>query len=126
MTDSEDETNLAMIPGTTESDIIVTLYKNPDRGFQPAEIADTLDISINTAAKRLTQLLEKGDVDKTEGQYHALDREDIRRYVASHDQLIRMFEQFEKNPKGDGTINDIDEEKIESELERLEASLDQE
>jgi len=54
--------------------------------------------------------------------YHALDhREDLRRYVASLDQLERIFE--DKEYVGNPT-EDVDEDELDAEIDELEAELD--
>lgn len=85
--------DVTLTPGTTKSDIVMYLYQHPELGFRPAEIRDALDIPRGTVTTTLKRLNEDGYVGKTEdGYYHALShREDLHRYVASHEQLTRMF-----------------------------------
>lgn len=80
-------------PGTTKSAIVEYLYQNSEWGYSPAEIKDTLDIPRGTATTTLKRLYDEGYLGKTEdGYYHALaDREGVRRYVSSLDQVSRMF-----------------------------------
>ncbi|WMT10258.1 MarR family transcriptional regulator (plasmid) [Natrinema thermotolerans] len=82
-------------PGTTKSDVVAFLYRNPEPGYKPSEVAEHLDISHGTAATTLKCLYEARHIGKTgDGCYHALEhREDLRRYVASLDQLKQMFSQ---------------------------------
>jgi len=80
-------------PGTTKSDIVEHLYQNPEWGYSPTEIKDALDIPRGTATTTLKRLSDEGFIGKTDdGYYHALaEREDVRRYVSSLDQVNRMF-----------------------------------
>lgn len=80
-------------PGTTRSAIVAFLYRNPEFGFRPAEIKEALDIPRGTATTTLTRLHDEGYLGKTpDSYYYALDdHEGVRRYVASLDQLERMF-----------------------------------
>jgi DNA-binding MarR family transcriptional regulator len=80
-------------PETTKSDVVAYLYHNPEWGYSPQEIKEALDIPRGTATTTLKRLYDVGYVGKTEdGYYHALsEREDVRRYVSSLDQVQRMF-----------------------------------
>jgi DNA-binding MarR family transcriptional regulator len=86
--------DIDLTPGTTRSDAVVFLYQRPNLGWRPAEVRDALDIPRGTATTTLGRLYEDGYVGKTDdGYYYALDhREELRRYVASLDQLHRMFD----------------------------------
>lgn len=85
--------DVTLTPGTTKSDIVMYLYQHPELGFRPAEIRDTLDVPRGTVTTTLKRLYEDDYVGKTEdGYYYALShREDLHRYVASHEQLTRLF-----------------------------------
>lgn len=80
-------------PGTTKADIVAYLYQNPEWGYSPQDIKEALDIPRGTATTTLKRLSDDGYLGKTEdGYYYALDeREDLRRYVASLEQVHRMF-----------------------------------
>lgn len=93
--------DLDLKPGTKKSDIIVHLYRNQDVGYRPSEVSEELGIIRNTAKGTLKRLYDNGHLGKTtDGYYHALpSREDLRRYVASVDQLEKMYER----------TNDLDE-----------------
>lgn len=85
--------DLTLRPGTTKSQIVAYLYQNPEWGYSPQEIKESLNIPRGTATTTLKRLYDDGYVGKTDdGYYHALsDREDIRRYVANLNQVDRMF-----------------------------------
>jgi DNA-binding MarR family transcriptional regulator len=122
--------DIALRPGTTKSDIVAYLYRNPEWGYSPQEITETLDIPRGTATTTLKRLYDDGYVGKTEdGYYHALsDRKDVRRYVSSLDQAHRMFghhrdadatpEEPEKRIGEDRT-----DEELDAELAELEADV---
>lgn len=80
-------------PGTTKSDIVAHLYRNPEWGYSPQEIKEILDIPRGTATTTLKRLYDEDVLGKTDdGYYYARDeREDVRRYVSSLDQVHRMF-----------------------------------
>ncbi|GAD53415.1 hypothetical protein MBEHAL_2175 [Halarchaeum acidiphilum MH1-52-1] len=82
-------------PGTTKSDIVAYLYRNPEWGYSPQDLTEALDIPRGTATTTLKRLYDDDYVGKTDdGYYHALhERDDIRRYVSSLDQVHRMFGQ---------------------------------
>ncbi|GAB7020953.1 MarR family transcriptional regulator [Halostagnicola bangensis] len=84
---------LTLRPGTTKSDIVAYLYQNPEWGYSPQDLKEALDIPRGTATTTLKRLYDDGYIGKTDdGYYHALsDREDIRRYVSSLDQVHRLF-----------------------------------
>ncbi|MFC6875226.1 helix-turn-helix domain-containing protein [Halobellus marinus] len=115
-------------PDTTKSDIVVYLYENPEWGYSPQEIKETLDIPRGTATTTLKRLYDDGYIGKTaDGYYHALsERKDLHRYVSSLDQVHRMFghhrdpdttpEEPEKQLGEDRT-----DEELEAELTALEA-----
>ena len=85
--------DIDLTPGTTRSDIVAFLYSNPEYGYTSSEISHHLDIShgiVMTALKRLQNAGYIGKID--DSYYHALERQEIlRRYVASLDQLDRLF-----------------------------------
>ena len=85
--------DVTLTPGTTKSDIVMYLYQHPELGFRPAEIREALDVPRGTVTTTLKRLYEDDYVGKTEdGYYYALSRrDDLHRYVASHEQLTRMF-----------------------------------
>lgn len=87
------DSELALRPGTTKSDIVEYLYENPEWGYSPQDITEVLDIPRGTATTTLKRLYDDDYIGKTDdGYYHALsEREDIRRYVSSVDQVHRMF-----------------------------------
>lgn len=119
--------DLSLRPGTTKSDIVAYLYRNPEWGYSPQEVTESLEIPRGTATTTLKRLYDDGYVGKTDdGYYHALDeRTDVRRYVSSLDQVDRMFgrhrnadvtpEEPEKRI-GEGRTD----EEFETELEELE------
>ena len=87
------DSDLTLRPRTTKSQIVAYLYRNPEWGYSPQEIKESLNIPRGTATTTLKRLYDDGYVGKTDdGYYHALsDREDIRRYVANLNQVDRMF-----------------------------------
>jgi DNA-binding MarR family transcriptional regulator len=120
-----------LTPGTTKSDIVAFLYNNPEYGYKPSELREHLDVPHGTATTTLKRLHEAGYIGKTEDSYyHALEqRERLRRYVASLDQLDRMF--TPPTDKGQPSASDtesapperIDDAEIERELAELEDEL---
>jgi len=122
---------LDLRPGTTKSDIVAYLYRNPEWGYSPQEIKEALDIPRGTATTTLKRLYDDDYVGKTDdGYYHALsDRDDIRRYVSSLDQVHRMFGHHRD---GDVTPEEPDkligesrtDEELEAELDTLEGGID--
>lgn len=119
--------DIELTPGTTKSDIVVFLYRNSEYGFRPTEISDRLDIPAGTATATLSRLYADGLVGKTaDGHYHALDdRDDVRRYAASHEQLHRLFghHRTEDDPSA-GAPQSVPDEDLAEELESLDAALD--
>ena len=121
------DSELDLRPGTTKSEIVAYLYRNPKWGYSPQDIKETLDIPRGTATTTLKRLYDDNYLGKTDdGYYHALDeREDVRRYVSSLTQAHRMFghhrdsdmalEEPEKQIGADRT-----DEELEAELEELE------
>ncbi|MFC3960049.1 winged helix-turn-helix domain-containing protein [Halovivax cerinus] len=87
------DAELTLRPGTTKSDIVAYLYHNPEWGYSPQDLTDALDIPRGTATTTLKRLYEDDYVGKTDdGYYYALgEREDIRQYVSSLDQVDRLF-----------------------------------
>lgn len=119
-------------PGTTKSDIVAFLYRNPKLGFKPSEVRDELGIPRGTANTTLNRLHEEGYVGKTpDSYYHALsDHEGVHRYVASLDQLHRMFghrSEASVEPPSDSRSSDsgreIRDSEVEAELSELEADI---
>ena len=130
--DSHDP-EIDLTPGTTKSDIVAFLYSNPQYGYRPNEITTELDIPHGTTTTTLTRLHEEGYIGKTEDSYYyALEnREDLRRYVASLDQLDRMFTQPsekaapEPHQSEQSADEDIAEAELEAELDDLEREWDE-
>ncbi len=121
------DSDVDLDPGTTKSDIVAFLYRNPALGFRPAEISEELEIPRGTATTTLKRLYESDYVGKTEDSYyHALEhREDLKRYVAGLTQLQRLFD-HESTP-GDTDIETstaIDEANLESEIDSLEREFE--
>ena len=87
------DSELNLRPGTTKSDIVAYLYQNPEWGYSPQDLRESLDIPRGTATTTLKRLYDDDYIGKTDdGYYHALsEREDIRRYVSNLDQVHRMF-----------------------------------
>lgn len=124
--------DIDLTPGTTKSAIVAFLYRHPEYGFKPAEIRDELDIPRGTATTTLNRLHEAGYVGKTaDSYYHALDdHEGVRRYVASLDQLHRMFghrREDRDTTRSDGSPADagsgVSDAEVEAELAELEADI---
>lgn len=122
------DSDVDLKPGTTKSDIVAYLYRNTEWGYAPSEIRDALDIPRGTATTTLKRLYDDGYVGKTDdGYYHALgDRDDVHRYVASLDQVHRMFGHHRD---GDATPEEPEkrlgegrtDEELDAELTELEA-----
>lgn len=89
----EHDSDLTLRPGTTKSDIVAYLYRNPEWGYSPQDLTEALDIPRGTATTTLKRLSDDDYVGKTDdGYYYALsERDDIRRYVSSLDQVHRLF-----------------------------------
>jgi len=87
------DSEINLRPGTTKSDIVAYLYQNPEWGYSPQDLKEALDIPRGTATTTLKRLYDDGYIGKTDdGYYYALsEREDIRRYVSSLNQVDRMF-----------------------------------
>ena len=119
------EPDVELTPGTAKSDIIAFLYDNTELGFKPKELEDHLELPHGTVTTTLTRLYNDGYIGKTrDSHYHALEhREDLRRYVASLDQLKRIFE--DKEYVGTPT-EDVDEDELDAEITELEAELEDE
>jgi DNA-binding MarR family transcriptional regulator len=105
--------DIDLTPRTTKSDIVAFLYDNPEYGYRPSEIREHLDIPHGTATATLKRLYEAGYIGKTEDSYYyALEqRETLRRYVASLDQLDQMF----THPTNEGCLSTLDAEGAPSE-----------
>lgn len=123
--------DLSLRPGTTKSNIVAYLYQNSEWGYSPKEIEAALDIPRGTATTTLKRLYDENYVGKTDdGYYHALgEREDVRRYVSSLDQVHRMFGHHHKpdvTPEeptkqiGEGRTD----EELDAELDALETEID--
>ncbi|WP_246998019.1 MarR family transcriptional regulator [Halosolutus gelatinilyticus] len=125
----EHDPTLDLKPGTAKSDIIAFLYSNTELGFKPKEIEDHLDIPHTTVTTTLTRLHDQGLIGKTsDSHYHGLEhRETLHRYVASLDQLEKMFESMDKDEEHtdiEGSpVKHIDESELEVELAQLEAEM---
>jgi DNA-binding MarR family transcriptional regulator len=114
-------------PGTTRSDIVVYLYRNPELGYSPQDITDALDIPRGTATTTLNRLSEDGYLGKTDdGYYYALsDRDDVRRYISNLGQVHQIFshhrdadttpEEPETQIEGSRTAGERDAERAELE-----------
>lgn len=87
------DADLNLRPGTTKSDIVAYLYRNPEWGYSPQDIKEALDIPRGTATTTLKRLYDDEYIGKTDdGYYHARsERDDIQRYVSSLTQVDRMF-----------------------------------
>ncbi|WP_119817130.1 helix-turn-helix domain-containing protein [Halalkaliarchaeum desulfuricum] len=127
--DHDPELNLR--PGTTKSNIVAYLYQNPEWGYSPQDLVESLDIPRGTATTTLKRLYDDDYIGKTDdGYYYALrDREDIRRYVASLDQIHRMFghhRETDATPEepekqiGEGRTD----EELDAELSEIEDDMD--
>lgn len=125
----EHDPELDLKPGTTKSNIIAHLYKNPEWGFSPKDIDEDLGIPRGTATTTLLRLYEEEYVGKTDdGYYHALpERDDLQRYVANLDQVHRMFGHHRDTDEPDPVERMPEEEpedaELEAELDDLEAEL---
>jgi DNA-binding MarR family transcriptional regulator len=117
------EPDVALTPGTAKSDIVAFLYNNSELGFKPKELEDHLELPHGTVTTTLSRLYNDGLVGKTrDSHYHALEhREDLRRYVASLDQLNNLFE--DKEYAGPQT-DDVDEDELDAEIAELEAEIE--
>lgn len=126
------DAELSLRPGTTKSDLVAYLYQNPEWGYSPQELKETLDIPRGTATTTLKRLYDDDYIGKTDdGYYYALrERDDIRRYVSSLNQVDRLFghhrdadatpEEPEKQIGGGRT-----DEELDAELAELEAEVDE-
>jgi len=126
------DSDINLRPGTTKSDIVAYLYQNPEWGYSPQDLKEALDIPRGTATTTLKRLYDNSYIGKTDdGYYYALsEREDIRRYVSSLNQVDRMFghhrdadatpEEPEKQIGGGRT-----DEELDAELAELENDLNE-
>jgi len=126
------DSDINLRPGTTKSDIVAYLYQNPEWGYSPQDLKEALDIPRGTATTTLKRLYDNSYIGKTDdGYYYALsEREDIRRYVSSLNQIDRMFghhrdadatpEEPEKQIGGGRT-----DEELDAELTELENDLNE-
>jgi len=127
--------DVELTPGTTKSELVAFLYRHPEYGYRPSELGDRLNIPQGTATATLMRLHNQEYIGKTDDSYyHALaHREDLRRYVASLDQLDRLFDQPTGETDDPSTARDIDrdaaknldEASLDAELNDLEDDLDQ-
>lgn len=101
--------DIDLTPGTTKSDVVAFLYSNPEFGYKPAEVRDQLSIPHGTATTTLKRLHEGGFIGKTQdGYYHALEqREDLRRFVSSLDQLDRLFRETNEEDRNSESASAI-------------------
>jgi len=122
--------DLELTPDTTRSDIVVFLYRNAQFGFRPTEVRDALDIPRGTVTTTLKRLYDDDLVGKTgDGHYHALShRDDLQRYVASHEQCARMFADRPPAAVDDDMIDheQISDAELDAEADALEADLEDE
>ncbi|NGM69070.1 winged helix-turn-helix transcriptional regulator [Natronolimnobius sp. AArcel1] len=126
------DSELTLRPGTTKSDIVAYLYQNPEWGYSPQELKETLDIPRGTATTTLKRLYDNGYIGKTDdGYYHALsEREDIRRYVSNLDQVHRLFGHHrDVDATPEGPEKQIGEDRTDAELDaelvELESGLEE-
>ncbi|WP_244877440.1 helix-turn-helix domain-containing protein [Haloferax prahovense] len=108
------------------------LYQNSEWGYSPQELKEALDIPRGTATTTLKRLYDDDYIGKTDdGYYYALrERDDIRRYVSSLNQVDRLFghhrdadatpEEPDKQIGGGRT-----DEELDAELTKLEAEVDE-
>lgn len=125
------DADIDLTPGTPKSDIVAILYGNPDNRFSVGDIRERLAIPHGTVTTTLTQLTNDGQIREAgDRYYHALDqRDDLRRYVGSLNQLETMFEDKnsdEHTTIDDSQLGDIDEDELDAELAELEAELGKE
>ncbi|MGB9956453.1 MarR family transcriptional regulator [Haloferax prahovense] len=123
---------LSLRPGTTKSDLVAYLYQNSEWGYSPQELKEALDIPRGTATTTLKRLHDDDYIGKAhDGYYYALrERDDIRRYVSSLNQVDRLFghhrdadatpEEPDKQIGGGRT-----DEVLDAELTKLEAEVDE-
>ncbi|MCO8265158.1 MarR family transcriptional regulator [Haloferax sp. AB510] len=126
------DAELSLRPGTTKSDLVAYLYQNSEWGYSPQELKEALDIPRGTATTTLKRLYDDDYIGKTDdGYYYALsERDDIRRYVSSLNQVDRLFghhrdadatpEEPDKQIGGGRT-----DEELDAELAELEAELNE-
>ncbi|WP_049917615.1 winged helix-turn-helix transcriptional regulator [Haloferax denitrificans] len=126
------DAELSLRPGTTKSDLVAYLYQNSEWGYSPQELKEALDIPRGTATTTLKRLYDDDYIGKTDdGYYYALsERDDIRRYVSSLNQVNRLFghhrdadatpEEPDKQIGGGRT-----DEELDAELAELEAEVDE-
>ena len=126
------DAELTLRPGTTKSDIVAYLYQSPEWGYSPQDLTEALNIPRGTATTTLKRLYDDDYIAKTDdGYYYALsERDDIRRYVSSLNQVEMMFghhrdadatpEEPEKQI-GEGRTD----EELDAELAALEDELDE-
>lgn len=96
-------------------------------GYRPTEVQEELGIPQGTATTTLARLHEDGYIGKTpDSYYHALeDREDLRRYVSSLDQLDRMFRHHTPDADPETPVGEpVDDAAAEAELAALEDELE--
>ncbi|MDB2252478.1 helix-turn-helix domain-containing protein [Halorubrum ezzemoulense] len=123
---------LDLRPGTTKSNIVAHLYRNPEWGFSPKDLDEDLGIPRGTATTTLARLYDEEYVGKTEdGYYHALpERDDLHRYVRNLDQVNRLFghhrDTDDPDPEAMTPAEEPDDADLEAELDELEADLQHE
>jgi len=54
------DSDINLRPGTTKSDIVAYLYQNPEWGYSPQDLKETLDIPRGTATTTLKRLYDDG------------------------------------------------------------------
>lgn len=120
----EHQTQIEVESGTIKSAILAHLYQNTDLGFQPSEIGEELGIEQRRAAAVLTNLFKLGYLGKTADRYfHALEhRENLDEYVNGLDSPY----EFEDSISESDSTQAIDEKALESEVEKLDAELEEE
>jgi DNA-binding MarR family transcriptional regulator len=119
--------NLDLKPGTKRSDIIEHLYRNQDVGYRPSEVSEELDVLRSTAKVTLKRLYDEEHLGKTaDGYYHALPaREDLRRYVASVNQLHKMYERSNNLDEAEGEYTpQMSDEEAGAVLDEITAGLE--
>ncbi|POG55537.1 helix-turn-helix domain-containing protein [Haloferax marisrubri] len=126
------DAELSLRPGTTESDLVAYLYQNSEWGYSPQELKEALDIPRGTATTTLKRLYDDDYIGKTDdGYYYALsERDGIRRYVSSLNQVDRLFGHHRD---ADATPEEPDrqigggrtDEELDAELAELEAEVDE-
>lgn len=125
------DADIDLTPGTPKSDIVAVLYGNLDDRFSVDDIRERLDIPHGTVTTTLTRLNNGGLIGEAGDSYsHGPDqRDDLRRYVASLNQLETKFDDKiydEHTTIDDSQLEEIDEDELDAELAELEAELSKE